>query len=209
MCILTSGLYCGSGGKCPVHRNTLELRVDGRLCWQLIQVVWGGKFFLLCLQFFFNFEDCFKKQTGYNPQNPNKITTCVHVSWETWAIYKGQVGWHCPLLLHLLFVPCKAIIASFHLYLQTLSGLSSCITFNITARVRGSLLHSRTRQQPPSCSSYSFPCQLLILSAHPAPNLLMSSPAADREVFLKPSPAYVIVLLKILKSSPPPPRHFL
>ena len=162
------------------------------------------KFFLLCQHFFCNFEDCFKKQMGYNPQNPNKIMTCVHVSWETWAIYKGQVGWHCPLLLHLLFVPCKAVIASLHLYLQTLSGLSSCITFNITAHVRGSLLHSRTRQQPPSCSSCSFSCQLLILSAPSRPQPLNVFPCCWQRGFSK---AYVIVQLKILKSSPR--RHFL
>lgn len=114
-------------------------------------------------------------------------------------------GMALSLLLHLLFVPCQAVIASFHLYLQTLSGLCSCITFNITARVRGSLLQ---QNQTAASKLLSAPSHVSFLSSlpHPAPNLLTSSPAADREVFLKPSPVYVVVPLKIL--SPPPPPLF-
>ena len=140
----------------------------------------GGEssFFCVC-NFSVTLRTVSKSKRPTTPKIRNKTMMRVHVPWETRAIYKGQAGWR----RHLLFIPCKAIIASFHLYLQTLSGLCSCITFTITARVRRSLIH-RTRQQPPSCSSCSFPCQL-ILSAPPRPQPLNLFPCCWQRGFSK------------------------
>ena len=160
-----------------IHKSSelIEHRVGNLFKWFR-----GGKFFFLCLQFFCNFEDCFKKQTAYNPQNPKQNNdACPRALRDTSNLQRAGRMTSSPAP----FIPCKAIIASFHLYLQTLSGLCSCITFTITARVRRSLIH-RTRQQPPSCSSCSFPCQL-ILSAPPRPQPLNLFPCCWQRGFSK------------------------
>lgn len=179
------GLHCGSGGKCPVYRNTLELRVDRTLCWQLIQGVWGGKFFLLCLQFFYNFEDCFKKQTGYNPQNPkqnNDMCPCVRRDTSNLQRAGGMT---------LSPAPPSAVcsVSSRHCILPSLLADSFralfLYHFQYHRLCQGLIATQQNQTAASKLLSCSFPCQLLILSAPPCPQPLNLFPCCWQRGFSK------------------------
>lgn len=118
------------------------------------------------------------------------------------AIYKRQVGWCHPLLLHLLTAPCKITISSFCSYLQTISGL--CPIHHFQHHHVGYVLITTPQNEGKSLQA-AFPDSRVksSLSALPCPKGLNCSPCCWLRFFWNPNLLVSPSCLKSIKSSPP------
>lgn len=198
-----------------MYRNTLELRVDGTRVDNLFKWFGGSLFFCAC-NFSITLRIVSQRANGLQPpKSKNKNNDmCPCVLRDMSNLQKGR--WDDV-------VPCSSICCLFPVKpsSQILPSLLADFPralflyhFQYHRPCQG-LIATQQNQTAASPSCSPAPSHVSFLSSlpHPAPNLLTSSLAADREVFLKPSPVYVVVPLKILKSSPPPlfqmKSHFL